>query len=292
MAIIRGGLFVIVSVVFFLALIAGGMFLTLSMSLDYEVVQPELEITINELISEDMDLDSVVREKLPIMEIYCENNSDYVFKEGEFTFSIPCEAVANGTEAIVAEGISGLIDKYYHDDYACGFWDCFEKTDKPFFFVSEHAKDYWKSKFNWSLLVMLVCLGLMFLVAEVRTNALIVAGGIGIVGAFILKYLTGVLFKFALSPIVGSLGVEVSLEAFNFLLVKLGFVFLLILIVGIILIAFGIGFRIWLYFSGRSSKTSKKDVEEIVEKKVKEKLGGEKKVKEVSKEKKVVKKGK
>jgi hypothetical protein len=273
MGLIRGGAFVIVSVILFLSLLVGGIFLTLSMSLDYEVVKVDLGVTINELVQNQFDLSSSIRGKLPLMEIYCQNNSEYVFNEEGYTFTIPCEVVANGTEAIVEQGVADLIEDAYYAEYDCGFWDCFEKTDKPFFFVSEHAKDYWKSKFNWSLLIMLVCFGLMLLVAEVRSNAFIVAGGVGIVGAFILKWSSGFLLKFALSPIVNALGAEISLDAFNFLLVKLGFVFLLLLIMGIILIAFGIGFRVWLYFSGRSTKVSKADVGEIVEKKVNEAAG-------------------
>ena len=53
MGVIRGGLLVIVSVLLFVSLLAGNLFLTMSWSLDYDNVKTELVSVVKELVEEE-----------------------------------------------------------------------------------------------------------------------------------------------------------------------------------------------------------------------------------------------
>ncbi|MBA7707240.1 hypothetical protein ES703_116109 [subsurface metagenome] len=164
MGAIRGVLLVFVSVLLFLVLLVGNTFLTLSLSLNYNNVKPELVSTIGIFVGDGMsfiieetvgkkvesiedDLSDEINKNLEIMEEYCQNNSDYVFSYEGNTFVIPCSVVSQGSEAIIEEGITNIVDDFYYAEYNCGFWDCFEKTGSPFFLISQKAKNYWNSKF-------------------------------------------------------------------------------------------------------------------------------------------------
>ena len=99
-----------------------------------------------------------MEENYPAMELYCQNNSEFVFREDTsgYTFSIPCDIVAQGSEAIVDYGVNSLIEQVYYEDYDCEFWDCIGKTSSPLFLISEKAKNYWNSKFYLALMASVV----------------------------------------------------------------------------------------------------------------------------------------
>ena len=111
----RSGLFVIVSVTFFLFLLFGNTALTLDMSLDYENVKIELAGVIENLAENQMNLSETVDEKIVVMEEYCQNNSynssEYVFKEQGFTFVTPCEVILQGTVVVLEYSINSLMDE-------------------------------------------------------------------------------------------------------------------------------------------------------------------------------------
>ena len=93
MGLIRGGLLTIVSAILFLSFFAGNAFLTLTWSLEYDTIQPELTSVIKDTIGSKMNLDEVMNENFEAMQLYCQNNSEFVFSEGGYTFEIPCDVV-------------------------------------------------------------------------------------------------------------------------------------------------------------------------------------------------------
>lgn len=268
MGLIRGGLFVIASVMFFLFLLMGNACLTLYMSLDYDNVKPGLNSLIKDIAKEDMNISDVVDEKYGVMESYCQNNSEYVFKEGDHIFVIPCEVVSQGSENITDYGSSSLVDKVYYQEYQCDFWDCVSKNESPFFLVSEQAKNYWQSKFYLALITLIVLLVLMFFLIEHKTNLPFVAG--------ILLVISSLPFM-KLELILSLLKNEFILSFFTILFSKSYTVFLIslslgiaVLIVGIALKLFSIGFKISHLFKKpeQTSEISENDVKEIVKEEV------------------------
>ena len=142
MGVIKGGLFIVAGILLFILLLLSNLFLTLNWSLDYETIKPELNNVIQDIAEEKIDLRGEVERVLPLMNVYCQNNQEYVFAQEGYTVVIPCEVVSQGSDVIIEHSISYLVDEVYYEEYDCGFWDCFGKTGSPFFLVSAKAKDY------------------------------------------------------------------------------------------------------------------------------------------------------
>jgi hypothetical protein len=244
MGLIRGGLSFIAVVLLFFSFLAVNIFLTLSMSLDYDNVQPELFSVIQLIAEDEINLDDVVNERFEVFDLYCQNNSDsdYVFNEMGYTFVIPCEVVYQGPDAVVNKAIGNLVEEVYYKDYNCSFFDCLEKMDVPFFIVSAKAKDYWQSKLYFSMLSSLVLIGLMFLLFEQKFNLPVVVGIL-----LILSSLPFMKLNWLLSFFSGSL----YLQFFTIFFTKSYNVFLITFILGIIVLCFGLvlkffNFGFWL----------------------------------------------
>src|SRR3989344_9484351 len=151
MGLIRGGLFVIASVLLFIALLVGNLFLTLNKSLEYENIQEKLPSLIRSYAEEQFRLTATINREFPTINAYCQNNSEYVFNEYGRTFIVPCGIVSQGPELIVENEINRFVEETYYKDYNCNFWNCFKETEIPFFLVSEKAKNYWNEKFYFTL---------------------------------------------------------------------------------------------------------------------------------------------
>jgi hypothetical protein len=228
MGFFRGALLFIVGVLLLVSLLVGNIFLTLTLSLQYDHVKPALTETVTDLIGgnmgelvsdlgfvieEEINMTAEIDERLDAMEEYCIDNTEYVFNEAGYTFDIPCEIinsdiVSNGTEGvinetsdrlglIVGESIGGLVDDYYYEDYDCGFWDCMGQEDIPYFLISEKAHDYWKSKFRVTLIVSLVLIALAFLLVEKKKNFPLVVGILAFVSS--LPFMKADVFIFGIS---------------------------------------------------------------------------------------------
>lgn len=282
MGLIRGGIFTVVSVLIFISFIISGLLLTLSLSLDYENIQPQLTEVLEELSHERFNLDDRIEKDFDFIEDYCQNNSEYVFNEKGHTFVIPCEIVSEGKVEIISYSIDSLVKEKYYGEYNCDFWDCFMEEELPFFFVSEKARNYWQNLLYILLGVIFVLLIGMFILIEDKTNLPIIIGILLGVSSLIVKFSAGILLKIALSPL-SFLDIDTSLGLFNFLLKELNFVFvlffvggLIIVILGVFLKFFKIGFKISEFFSKESKKDNpkdneKKEIKEEPDKKRKEK---------------------
>jgi len=268
MGLIRGGLVVVLSVLLLLSFLAGNLFLTLGMSLDYDVVKPELTAVAQSLGDSELNLNSLVDDKLVLMGAFCENDSEYVFNEGGYTFVIPCEVITQGSDAIVNHCVEGIVDDYYYKEYDCDFWDCFEESDMPVFLVSQKAQDYWKGKFYWCLTLAVVLLALLFLFVEAKSNAFIVSGGLLILSALPFMKLDWVLGFVSDKTLLGFFTLFFTQSHYVFW-ISLG-IGIILLAVGIVMKFFGIGFKIsgFLNKFGKNRKISKGEVGKMVEKEV------------------------
>lgn len=188
MGVIRGGLFVIASVLLFTAMLAGGTFLTFEKSLEYSIVQPELTSVLTELVNQNFNLDEELASNKELIELTCQNNTKYSFAT-EFIdtpLKIPCDQLTIDSTNITELMISNLVEENYNKQYDCKFFDCFDSvdsTDSVFFLVSAHARDYWKAKFYWIFSFSLILIAVMFVLIENRVNLPIVVGSLLIIAA-------------------------------------------------------------------------------------------------------------
>jgi len=273
MGFIRGGLLVIVSVLLFISLLIGNLFLTLSWSLSYDNVKVELISVSNDLFQGQNNLKSIVEEKYDFMKSYCQNNSDFVFAQEGYTFTIPCDSVAKGQDAVIGSLVDNVVKKFYYQEYDCNFLDCFKKNQQPFFLVSQKARDYWTSKFYLAMMASIVLIVLSFLLIEKKANFPILIGSLIILSSLPLFKLNWFLSLFG-NSFYGLLSVFFS-QSFT--------MFWRVLIIGIILLAVGIifklfkvGFKISEFFSKKDG-VSKDEVEEIVDKKISKSKDGKNK---------------
>jgi len=257
MGVIRGSLFVIVSVLLLIFLLAGNLFLTVNISLNYENIKPKLVEEVRSLAIEDFNLKKKVNEDYPKMQTTCETNSEYVFSQNSEVFVIPCEVIAQGSEPVLEYSINSLIEEYYYKEYDCDFLDCFKEGEPPFFIISKTAQDYCKSKFFLALIISLILIALMFLLIENRTNLPIVVGTLLVISSLPFIKLNWLFSIFA----------EKSFLGFFSILVNRSYkVFLISAILGVILVGIGIAmkfFRIGFKISEIFSKFSKNKDEKI-----------------------------
>jgi hypothetical protein len=258
MGVIRGILLVFVVVLLFLSFFAINLFYTLSLSLDYNNFQRESAGVIKDFLKE-VNLTNIVGDKYNLIQLYCKNNSDldFVFSAQGYTFDIPCSVALEGENAILEEGAKDLIHNVYYKQYDCNFLDCFGKSPIPLFLVSEKTYNFLTSKLYWLLTVSLVLLGLSFLLIEKKTNLPILAGSLLIISSlpfFKLDYFFSlfsekIIFKF----------LRVFFSQAYFVSIRTLIAGIVLLVAGIILDIFKIGFKI----SNFISKIKKKK-EEIV----------------------------
>jgi len=264
MGFIRGSLLVIVGTLFFLSIFVGNMFLTLSLSLDYDNVGPELITETKELLETQLDLDSVIGEQLVPMELYCQNHSEFVFNEMGNTFVIPCEIMSQGFEVIVDYAIRSIVNQVYYTEYDCEFWDCLEKTGSPSVLISEKAKNYWNAKFYLLLTISAGLAVLMLLLIQKKTSLPLVIGSLLIISSLPFMKLDSLIGRL-INPVFSIMGVSdilpsSFLDIFSIFFSKSYRVFLIMFISGIVLLIIGILFKIFKIGFKISNFLSKKNV--------------------------------
>ena len=278
MGFIRGGLLVIVSVLLFLVFLIANSLLTATLTLDYENVKPELVNIAQDLIEQQagQQVDEALSEYQDEFEEYCQSNEEFVFNEAGYDFVLSCDNLVNASlDNFVEKSVGSVVEKMYYKEYDCEFWDCLKQGD-PLFLVSEKAHVYWKTKFLQSLLVIGVLLVLVFFLVSKKANTLILAGSL-LIGSSIPFLGLQKLSEFLMTKdILDFLGIIFS---------KANIVFWISFIVGFVLLAAGIGLRIFGISLNISEKLSQKKQENSQDKK--EKPSGKKseKPKQVSIEK-------
>ena len=268
MGFIRGALVTILTILLFVSLFSTAAFLTVSMSLDYNVIKPEIHTIVNNIILNQTDMDEQFDEALKGMQFYCQTNTVFsqpIEEEGLFenySLEIPCEVVKQGTDSIITYLIDDLVEKNYYKEYDCGFMDCFEQEGSPFFLLSEHTRDYFKGWFYTGLIVSIILAGLLFFFVESKTSFPFFLGAILIVVSFIFLGIGKLL-----PLLIGWEYAQIVLAFFT----QSYPIFLVFLILGIVSI--GIGIILKFLFIGRffanlfkkDEKLTKKDLKEAIE---------------------------
>jgi len=276
MGIFRGGLLVIFSVLFFLCLIVQGFFLTVYFSLDYNTVNPQLSSVASGIL-EKQGIQEKLLENKPMMELYCQNNSEFVFSEPTTNqvFTIPCEDILGDSDVLIKKQISKRVEENYYKSYDCNFFDCVQKTQDPFSLVSKHAQEYWKNKFFSFLIVCLVLVGIIFVLVEHKSNFFLLLSALFAAASFMffkLDIFAGWILKpfFSIQERLGDLSFSSILEMLSVFLSKSPLIFtwffgiaILLLGIGLIFKIFGIGFEISALVE-KVEKLFKKDSETSV----------------------------
>ena len=280
MGFIRGALGVFVSILLFIVFLVGSAFLTLTLSLQYDNVYDHLKPLIQETLEEEMgvDIPSEIEKEISSMEIQCEDYpEDYVFDEGGYVISISCEALTQGTEAIVASGVESLIESAYYKEYTCDFWKCFGEEEIPLFLVSEYAKDYWKSKFYLALGVALALMAVLFFLYKKKQNVFIVPG-ILLMAAAVPFLRLGLLMNIS--------GDRIIFELLGIFFSKAKSVFRISFFTGVGLLVAGLIFKLFLVGFRFSKLFHREESKEIKEKKELKSVKEVKEVKPIQKSKK------
>lgn len=256
MGAIRGVLLVFVSVLLFLSFVVTTLFWTLSISLNYENLQKEATTTIRDTIQEKFNIAGELESQSSLIGTYCQTNTEYVFSYGdEVTISIPCSVALQGTSAIVDEMIKDIVHNIYYKEYDCNFIDCFKKSELPLFLISEKANNYIKSKLYLLLAISFALLVLMFLLIEKKTNMPILAGSLLAVSSLLFFKIDKLFFFISDETAMKILGIFFS-KAYSVSL-KLLIVAGVLILLGIVLKVFKIGFFISNVFSRFRKKGAK-----------------------------------
>ena len=266
MGIIRGGLVTIVTILLFVSLVFAGACLTFSLSLDYNVLKPEMHNTVSDILLKESDLNKSIDASLMNMKVAC-NVNDSIFLEMDNDFvEIPCDVVDQGSEAVISSMIDSQVEKNYYKEYNCTFWDCFNEQN-PFFIFSEHSQDYWNSKFYFGLIASMILGAALFFFIEKRSNYPFLLGVLFIIISFLF------LLAGKLVPII--LGWDYA-SIIGILFTQAYLVFLIFIIIGVILIFLGIVLK-FLYLGRFIAKLFHRDVtQEDVKKEVREEMQKEK----------------
>jgi hypothetical protein len=275
MGFIRGFLLVIVAVLLFVSFLSLNLFWSLSSSLTYDNVQQESVSIIEDVLYDNVDINKHIGEIYPVIQLYCQNNSDYVFSYEGYAFDIPCNVAMQGPEAIIEESTKDLIHGIYYADYDCDFIDCFEdigfKLDGTYslFLISEKAHDYWTSKLYLFILISLILSVLVFFLVEKKTNMPILAGSLLIVSSLPFIKLDSFLNLFS---------DKIFVKLLNIFFSQTYCVSIQLLIMGIVLLSLGIimkFFKVGFFISNLISKIRGKDnikKEDLIIKKEKTKI--------------------
>jgi len=229
MGLIRGGLLTFGCILLFLSLFAMNTFWTISMSLDYDVIKPELVSVVGEIIRNQTSVASDMDNAIGGMLIICLNNTEVVQEFGGEVYTFPCETVNQGSEAIITYAISSLVEKKYYQEYNCSFWEC--SYTPPYHFVSAKAQSYWNGWFYTSLILSLIFAAMLFFLVENKHNFPFVIGGLVIISVL----------PFAkVSWLLSLLGHWEFLQFFALFFSKSYNVFVTMLIIGIVSLGIGV----------------------------------------------------
>ncbi len=268
MGVIRGILLVLVVVLLFLSVVCITLFWTLSLSLRYENVEKESVIIAKDFLK-GTDITGIVKQMSPFINSYCKNNSEYVFNYQGYTFDIPCSTALEGEDAIVEEGVRDLVKDVYYTEYDCSFLDCASKPQLPLFLISEKALDFFTNKLYFFLMASFILLILVFLFIEKKTNIPILVGSLLVTSSLLFIKLDSFFSLFPDNIIFKFLGIFFSQAYFVSLRVLV--IGIVLIVAGIVLKVFKIGFFISNIIAKSKEKMQQKKTEKLKKKNIKRK---------------------
>lgn len=175
MGAIRGFFLVVVSVLLFLSFICINLFGILSLSLSYDNFQKE-SVSVIQGSLQSFNITNKIQEAYPMIQLYCQTNSNYIFNAGGYNFNIPCSIALQGTSVIIQEGAKEITRQVYYAKYDCNFLDCATSSQISLFLLSEKAYNFWTDKLRISLAVSFILLILLFLLVKKKPNMPLLSG--------------------------------------------------------------------------------------------------------------------
>jgi len=268
MGFIRGALVTIITILLFISLFSAAGFLTVSMSLDYNVIKPEVHRIVSDIILNQTDMDEQIDEAMAGMQFYCQNNTVFVQNVEGYTLELPCEVINQGSEAVIIYAIDDMVEKNYYKEYDCEFRECFSQEENMFFVFSKHSQNYWNYWFYISLIISIILGVLLFFCMESKTS---------------FPFLLGILLIVVSAPFLGMgklLGLLIGweyVEIFSAFFTQAYSVFLIFLVLGVISIGIGIIMkflsvgRFFAKIFKKDDKLTKKDLKEAIQESKKKK---------------------
>ena len=233
MGLLRSGGLTLIAILLFLVLLVSNSLMAVTMSLDYDTLQPELTGVANEIIVEQ-GLDQQLVDGFPQMVEECsnENVTELVYNESDLISDIPCDVVLDSQESIVSYVVANIVEEGYYKDYSCSFWECSVTEGQiPTYLFSQMARDYWSGKFKLALTFVIILSILGFVIAEARKNYPFLLGGLFILSALPFIKVSWFFSLFGNFEVARILGVFFS-QSFS--------VFLIMTIIGVVLILLGV----------------------------------------------------
>ena len=233
MGIVKGTLMFLLTSLLLTSLTFGNLALTLSLSIGQDNFQENFIKNIAEVIAEETQGDEQLDSGLENAKQHCLNNTEFTLNSSGTEVSIPCERVKEGSQAIIEESIKDLVlEQESNENAECDNpINCFAKYKDVLF--SEEAKNYWNKMFYFSIFVTLIIIGAMFFVVEEKLSLPISVGIMTIVSSLPFFVINFILPAFKIS----------FLKPVSILFSQSYFVFLLMLIIGVVLVTLGFGIK-------------------------------------------------
>ena len=250
----------------------GNIFLITSLSLDHDTINPELTKIVTKITNEQLNLNQLVNTQYPTLLNICKNQTKIYLANYSIpsSFSVPCDTIEKNPEEIINYTIHQIIEESYYKDYDCKFSECTKSS--PLYIISEANRNNLKSKFNKTLIFSIILIIIIFLLVEKKKNTLTVTGIILILAALPLTKI-----DFPIKLFTKTLGIVAKTNFINndisnlilLMFSKTQTVFNVNIMLGTMLIVLGIGLGfLKLLTKGKEKKFTKREVEEIVDKKL------------------------
>ncbi|VVB82284.1 Uncharacterised protein [uncultured archaeon] len=272
MGVIRGIFLVLVSVTLFLSLFSMALFWTLSDSLAYNNVENQSVVLVKGLLNQNTNITNQIHTLYPVILNYCsKNNSNYVFNLDGTTYNLACETVLKGESAIVDESVRTQIHTIYYTDYNCNFVDCFKQYQIPLFLISETAERFWQSNFNLLLIVSILLSAGVFFLVEKKSNMPLVIGSLLVISSLPFLKLEVLFGLFSSDKTIFQLLWLFFSQSYA-VSIKILIAGIIILLAGIVLKIFKIGFSIEEFFEKFKKTETKTNSKQIPQKQVVKKI--------------------
>jgi hypothetical protein len=257
MGVIKGIFVFLVCSLLFLSLFSTILFLNLSNSLEYQSLQKNSASFIKEIIKNKTNFDDLLSENIGFMQVYCSQNisSDkYSLSLENYTLDIPCNENLT-LDYVLDEGVKDLSSQIYFKEYNCKFIDCFGQEEIPLFLVSQKTYALLIKSFYISLLVSFGLIILLFFLLEKKSNLFIISGALLLIPSILFSYLNKIPSLIQEPLISRALGI--FFMDFYSLSIKMIIFSISLMVIGILLRVFKIGFLISNLFNKEKIKEVK-----------------------------------
>ena len=227
----KGLLIFLSAVIFFGALFASNLFLTLHWSLNYDNVEASAQNLTDSFLTE-LGYKGTLFQEYEDKKFSCYGEQEINVSLGDEEFSIPCSVIENGGKDVIEYAVSAMTYKLYYQEYDCDFLDCIKNQNQPLVLFSDKARIYWGEQFRLAMIIALVAFVVLFFVVSKKGTAFLSGGALIIVAALPFKDVTKLLdllpefLPFDIVPVFfsSSYGVYVMMLVAGVVFLAIGFV--------------------------------------------------------------------